>query len=77
MEGKKRGDQARVKNVYRRAHYTHCHCYHMLLVLRKLVNKMQKILNFFENVKKMSSLFIKSVESKRIKKCLGGSLPIG
>ena len=68
MEGKERGVQARVKNIYRRAHYTHCHCHQMQLVVKKACEQNEESIEFFENVRKISSFFNKSVESKRIEK---------
>ena len=35
MEGKEKGVKARINNVYKRAHYTHCHCHQMQLVIKK------------------------------------------
>ena len=78
MEGKERGVQARVKNIYRRAHYTHCHCHQMQLVIKKACEENEESIEFFENVRKITSFFNKSVESKKIeKKFTGGSLPTG
>ena len=76
MEGKERGVQARIRNVYKRAHYTHCH--QMQLVIKKACEQNQESVEFFENIRKLSSFFNKSVESKKIEKqCTGGSLPTG
>ena len=76
MEGKDRGVQARVRNVYKRAHYTDFH--QMQLVIKKACEQNQESIEFFENIRKLSSFFNKSVESKGIEKeCTGGSLPTG
>ena len=63
MEGKERGVQARIRNVYKRDHYTHCHCHQMQLVIKKACEQNQGSVEFFENIRKLSSFFNKSVES--------------
>ena len=78
MEGKEKGVQARIRNVYKRAHYTHCHCHQMQLVIKKACQQNEESIEFFENIRKISSFFNKSVESKKVeKKLTGGSLPTG
>ena len=45
---------------------------------KKACQQNEESIEFFENIRKVSSFFNKSVESKKIeKKCTGGSLPTG
>ena len=64
MEGKDTLIQARVKNGYRRAHYTHCH--QMQLIVKKGCEQIQESIDYFL----ISSVFINSVKDNKILKTM-------
>ena len=58
MEGKERRVQARVNNIYRRVYYTHCYYNQMQLVVKKPLKQNQESIEFFENDRKISYVFL-------------------
>ena len=74
MEWKERGVKARVKNGY-----THCHCNHLHLVIKKACEKNKESIYFVFKYKEHIIFFSKSQKSKNIEKkeCTWGNLPTG
>ena len=78
MSGKTGGVQAKVKEVYPNAHYTHCYAHKLNLIVKDACKANTSARVFFSNLDGIPTFFNKASECKRVlDKHIKGSLPRG
>lgn len=62
MSGQHTGVQARVKAVYKNAHFVHCYAHQLNLIIERCATQNKQIKIFFSNVEAFSSFFSQSTK---------------